>query len=158
MISRWYLRICMVYRPCRGARYVAMDVLILSVWFALLQARRAQGCRLRKATLEGDWSMVISLLTKNISRQHHKQFIYAVYRQVRKHYTKNGRHFLCILFPPTHPPLSSADMTITLDFSNRSRSRIRGQFTYVMKTFHSKPVPYTRHCVHCLPCVRLALS
>eukprot|EP00752_Nemacystus_decipiens_P018196 g16325.t1 len=45
------------------------------------QARRAQGSRLRKATLEGDWSVVISLITKNLSRLHHKRFLYAVYRQ-----------------------------------------------------------------------------
>ncbi|CAM9652501.1 unnamed protein product, partial [Scytosiphon promiscuus] len=45
------------------------------------QARRAQGSRLRKATLEGDWGAVISLITKNLSRLHHKRFRYAVYRQ-----------------------------------------------------------------------------
>eukprot|EP00903_Cladosiphon_okamuranus_P005849 g5788.t2 len=45
------------------------------------QARRAQGSRLRKATLEGDWNVVISLITKNLSRLHHKRFLYAVYRQ-----------------------------------------------------------------------------
>ncbi|CAN0283048.1 unnamed protein product, partial [Ectocarpus sp. 8 AP-2014] len=45
------------------------------------QARRAQGSRLRKATLEGDWSAVISLITKNLSRLHQKRFYYAVYRQ-----------------------------------------------------------------------------
>lgn len=50
----------------------------------LLQARRAQGSRLRKATLEGDWGVVISLITKNLSRLHHKRFLYAVYRQVRR--------------------------------------------------------------------------
>ncbi|CAN0424407.1 unnamed protein product [Ectocarpus sp. 12 AP-2014] len=46
------------------------------------QARRAQGSRLRKATLEGDWNVVINLITKNLSRLHQKRFYYAVYRQV----------------------------------------------------------------------------
>ncbi|CAN0013597.1 unnamed protein product, partial [Ectocarpus sp. 13 AM-2016] len=45
------------------------------------QARRAQGSRLRKATLEGDWKVVINLITKNLSRLHQKRFYYAVYRQ-----------------------------------------------------------------------------
>ncbi|CAM9473591.1 unnamed protein product, partial [Hapterophycus canaliculatus] len=45
------------------------------------QARRAQGSRLRKATLEGDWKVVFSLITKNLSRLHQKRFLYAVYRQ-----------------------------------------------------------------------------
>ncbi|CAN0064635.1 unnamed protein product, partial [Ectocarpus sp. 4 AP-2014] len=31
--------------------------------------------------LEGDWSAVISLITKNLSRLHQKRFYYAVYRQ-----------------------------------------------------------------------------
>ncbi|CAM9749876.1 unnamed protein product, partial [Ascophyllum nodosum] len=45
------------------------------------QTRRAQGKRLRKAALEGDWHLVVSLITKNLSRRHHKRLLYAAYRQ-----------------------------------------------------------------------------
>lgn len=50
--------------------------------YVFKQARRMQGSRLRKSTLEGDWPMVVNLITKNLSRQHHLRFLYAVYRQV----------------------------------------------------------------------------
>ncbi|CAM9546523.1 unnamed protein product [Choristocarpus tenellus] len=45
------------------------------------QARRAQGKRLRKSTLEGDWALAATLITKNVHRRHHKHYLYALYRQ-----------------------------------------------------------------------------
>ncbi|CAM9753354.1 unnamed protein product, partial [Discosporangium mesarthrocarpum] len=45
------------------------------------QARRAQGKRLRKSTLEGDWTLAATLITKNVHRRHHKQYLYTLYRQ-----------------------------------------------------------------------------
>lgn len=47
-----------------------------------IQAKRAQASSLRKATLEGDWGMVVNLIRANVSGQHQKRFLYAVYRQV----------------------------------------------------------------------------
>eukprot|EP00611_Tribonema_gayanum_P009671 TRINITY_DN19495_c0_g1_i4.p1 TRINITY_DN19495_c0_g1~~TRINITY_DN19495_c0_g1_i4.p1 ORF type:complete len:219 (+),score=65.81 TRINITY_DN19495_c0_g1_i4:1780-2436(+) len=44
------------------------------------QSRRAQSKRLRKAVLEGDWDVAASL-AKNLPRQHHKRYLYALYRQ-----------------------------------------------------------------------------
>ncbi|CAN0111977.1 unnamed protein product, partial [Phaeothamnion confervicola] len=45
------------------------------------QARRAQSKRLRKAVIEGAWEMAVSLVTKTLPRQHHKRYLYALYRQ-----------------------------------------------------------------------------
>jgi COMPASS component SWD3 len=46
------------------------------------QNRRSQIKRLRKAVLEGDWESASQLtLSKNLPRQHHKRYLYALYKQ-----------------------------------------------------------------------------
>jgi COMPASS component SWD3 len=46
------------------------------------QNRRSQIKKLRKAVLEGDWESASQLtLSKNLPRQHHKRYLYALYKQ-----------------------------------------------------------------------------
>lgn len=73
----------MIAQYLHNERYFTSEMVIqdeANMKTAEQQNRRVQSKRLRKAILEGDWELAASL-TKNFPRQHHKRYLYAIYKQ-----------------------------------------------------------------------------